>query len=229
MKILVESLKSKYIFLSHILDADTPSYGGKERFEIECISDIKLGAVSNHSKITTSVHVGTHLDFPAHFFENGQCAETYEADFFVFDRPLLVDITPQNKVISKELTDVLAKIDDAGYDILLVRTGEESKRGDESYMLENCGFAPEIADFLRAKFPAIRVMGFDTISVSSFTDRMTGREAHKAFLNPAKPILLLEDMSFAKLGSNRLEKVILSPIRATNLDGALCTVFGEIV
>lgn len=229
MKSLVESLKSRYVFLSHILDADTPSYGAKERFETERISDIGLGAVSSHSKINTSVHIGTHIDFPAHFFENGQCVQAYSADFFVFNKPLLVDITPQSKVISKELTDVLEQIPNIGYDILLVRTGEEGKRGSEVYMLENCGFAPLVADFLRSNFPSVRVMGFDTISISSFTDRMIGREAHKAFLNPDKPILLLEDMSFAAIiGDDKLASVVVSPIRATGLDGAPCTVFGEI-
>lgn len=228
MKSLVESLKSRYVFLSHILDADTPSYGAKEQFEIERISSIGLGAVSNHSRINTSVHIGTHIDFPAHFFEHGQCAQAYSADFFVFNKPLLVDITPQSKVISKELTDVLEQIPDIGYDILLVRTGEEGRRDSEAYVLENCGFAPLVADFLRSNFPSVRVMGFDTISVSSFTDRMTGREAHKAFLNPDNPILLLEDMSFAAIGDDKLASVVVSPIRATGLDGAPCTVFGEI-
>lgn len=229
MKSWVESLKSKYIFLSHILDVNTPSYGAKERFWMERTSDIALGAVSNHSKISASVHIGTHIDFPAHFFENGECVEVYDADFFVFKRPLLIDIAPQSKVISNELIDVLAKIPDIGYDILLVRTGEESKRGEEVYMLQNCGFAPTVADFLRSNFPSLRLMGFDTISVSSFTDRMIGREAHKAFLNPDKPILLLEDMSLAAIGNSKLASVIVSPIRAVGLDGALCTVFGEIV
>lgn len=228
MKSWVGNLKSKFVFLSHILEVNTPSYGAKEHFGIERTSDIKLGAVSNHSKIKTSVHVGTHIDFPAHFFENGQFAQMFNADFFVFNKPLLVDIAPQNRVISKELTDVLEQIPDIGYDILLVRTGEESSRGSKSYMLENCGFSPEIADFLRIKFPSVRVMGFDTISVSSFTDRMVGREAHRAFLNPEKPILLLEDVSFEALGGQNLSRVVVAPIRIDGADGALCTVFGEI-
>ena len=71
-------------------------------------------------------------------------------------------------------------------------------------------------------------MGFDTVSVSSFTDRMTGREAHKAFLNPDSPILLLEDVSFAEIGDYKLINVVISPLRAAGLDGSLCTVFGEI-
>lgn len=228
MKSWAGNLKNKFVFLSHILEVNTPSYGAKEQFEIERISDIGLGAVSNHSKITTSVHMGTHIDFPAHFFENGQTAQMFGADFFVFNKPLLVDVKAQNKVISKELIDVLGVIEDTGYDILLVRTKEEDKRCEESYMVENHGFSPEIADFLRTKFPSVRVMGFDTISVSSFTDRMVGREAHRAFLNPEKPILLLEDVSFEALEGRNLIRVVVAPIRINVADGALCTVFGEI-
>jgi arylformamidase len=222
-------LKSKYVFLSYPLEPNTPSYGAKERFEIERISNIELGASSNHSKISTSVHLGTHIDFPAHFFEQGLCAEKYDADFFIFSKPLLIEITPNGKVILSEVIGELENVTDEGYDILLVKTGGENQRSSNAYMFENYGFAPFIADFLRLKFPSIRVMGFDTISVSSFTDRMTGREAHKAFLGSAKPILLLEDMSFAALGGYKLKNVIVSPTRVIGSDGALCTVFGEIV
>ncbi len=49
---------------------------------------------------------------------------------------------------------------------------------------ENYGFHPKLANFIRKNFPKVRIFGFDSISISSFTDRILGREAHKAFLDP---------------------------------------------
>jgi len=43
-------------------------------------------------------------------------------------------------------------------------------------------------------FHILEPPGFDSISVSSFQNRMVGREAHRAFLDPKAPILLLEDI-----------------------------------
>jgi arylformamidase len=221
-------LKSRYVFLSHPLSLDTPSYGGKEKLEIQKISDIKTGAVSNHTKISMSVHLGTHIDFPAHFFENSLSVEDFDANFFVFDKPLLISIEPVGKVIGDELIQKLERITDEEYDILLVKTGDEGKRGSDEYFLSNCGFAPKVADFLRDRFASVRVLGFDTVSVSSFTDRMVGREAHRAFLEPKKPILLLEDMSLDGLDGEELKKVTVSPLRLVGSDGAPCTVIGEL-
>ena len=222
-------MKSKYIFLSHILKEDTPSYGDKEKLNIHKISDIQSGAISNHTKIEMSMHIGTHIDFPSHFFANSQCAEDFGADFFVFNKPLFISIKPIDKIVGDELIQELEKIVNDEYDMLLVKTGEEERRNSNDYVLSNFGFSPKIADFLREHFCSIRVMGFDTISVSSFADRIVGREAHKAFLNPKNPILLLEDMSFSKLEPNALIKiVIVSPLRIHGSDGAPCTVMGEI-
>ena len=77
---------SKVIFLSHILDENTPSYGNRNKFLIEKKSDIQKGDVANDSFIKTTVHIGTHIDMPYHFFENGQTIEDFPADFWLFSK-----------------------------------------------------------------------------------------------------------------------------------------------
>jgi kynurenine formamidase len=58
---------------------------------------------------------------------------------------------------------------------------------------------------------------------------MLGRESHKIFLNPKKPILLLEDMDLRDLNKNtKFKEIIVSPIRIANCDGLPCKVFGVI-
>ena len=87
----------------------------------------------------------------------------------------------------------------------------------------------EIAFYLKAFFPKIRVLGFDSISVSSFQNRIIGREAHKAFLDPKNPILLLEDMDLTNVDKNtKFKRVIIAPLRISKCDGLPCTVIGEI-
>jgi len=73
------------------------------------------------------------------------------------------------------------------------------------------------------------VIGFDSISVSSFANRMLGREAHKAFLNPEKPILLLEDMDLREVNKNtNFKEIIVAPMRIAKCDGLPCTIFAKI-
>jgi len=222
------------VYLSYILDNNTPTYGNRNQFEIVKKSDISKGDVANDSSIVTTVHIGTHIDMPYHFYDNGQTIEDYKANFWTFKNPLIIEIKPINLIIKDELIDVLNskfKIQNSKlpYDILIVKTGICNIRDRDEFWEKNYGFHPDIYDYLVQNFPNIRVFGFDSISVSSFANRMVGREAHKRFLNPQKPILLLEDMDLREISKDTIFKnIILSPLRIYKCDGLPCTVFGEI-
>jgi arylformamidase len=65
----------------------------------------------------------------------------------------------------------------------------------------------------------------DFISISSLTDRETGRQAHRAFLE--KDILIIEDMKLGELEDGPvLAEVVCLPLRFVNGDGAPCTILG---
>jgi len=212
------------IFLSYILDEKTPTYGNRNKFEISKKSDISSGDVANDSFISATVHIGTHIDMPYHFYEDGQTIEDFDASFWIFDKPLIIEIESQSVVIKDELLEKLKNIDDIGYDILIVKTGICNIRDKSEFWEKNYGFHPDVYDFLIDNFSDIRVFGFDSVSVSSFQNRMMGREAHKRFLNPKKPILLLEDMDLRAI--DKIKKIIISPLRISNCDGLPCTIFG---
>jgi len=223
-------LSSSYLFLSHILDEKTPTYGNRNKFQKIKKSAILNGDVANDTYIKTTSHIGTHIDMPYHFYENGQTIEDFDINFWIFQNPLFIEILPQDFIIKDELLEKLAVVDNRTlYDILIVKTGICHQRDKDIFWEQNYGFAPEIANYLREKFPSIRVFGFDSISVSSFTNRVVGREAHKRFLDPKKPILLLEDMDLRDMNQmTKLKSVIVSPLRITQCDGLPCSVFGVI-
>ena len=215
------------IYLSYILSEKTPTYGNRNKFEQIKKSDMSKGDVANDTTISSTVHIGTHIDMPYHFYEDGQTIESYPASFWRFKKPLIIEINKDELIINELLIDKLECIDDIGYDILIVKTGICNFREDERFWKENYGFHPDIYDYLIKKFPNIRVIGFDSISVSSFANRMLGRESHKRFLNPNQPILLLEDMDLRKIDEkSKLKELIVSPLRIAKCDGLPCTVFG---
>ncbi len=220
------------IYLSHILDQNTPTYGNRNVFELKKHASISNGDVANDSHMSSTVHIGTHIDLPYHFYENGQTIESYEANFWIFKKPLIIELNPPKLMIKDELINKLAlKIqdekDEVSYDILIVKTGICNYRGEDSFWESNYGFHPDIYDYLIKYFPNIRIIGFDSISVSSFSNRKIGRVAHQKFLNPKRPILLLEDMKLESINEKTLfDKIIVSPLRIAKCDGLPCTVFG---
>ena len=79
------------------------------------------------------------------------------------------------------------------------------------------------------------MIGFDFISLSSYTNRELGREAHRAFLNKSfsglnkdcsKPILIIEDMHLASL-KECPNKIVVAPLRYDRSDGSPVTIISE--
>ena len=230
---------SKIIYLSHIIDKSTPTYGNRNIFNIEKKSSIIKGDVANDSFISTTVHIGTHIDMPYHFYEDGQTIEDYETEFWIFNQENIIfleleleneELIIRDELISKlENTKNNSQFSIFNSQLLIVKTGICHKRDKREFWEKNYGFHPDISDYLRENFPNIKIFGFDSISVSSWQDRMLGRESHKRFLNPKKPILLLEDMDLRNIDENiKFKEMIVSPLRIAQCDGLPCTVFGVV-
>ena len=220
----------RYVYLSYVVDECTPTYGNKHKFRVRRITAIEKGAPANNSVIYTTLHIGTHLDLPCHFYSEGQCITDYPAEFFIFKRILLLEVKPRCIVIKEELIDRLENVNNKNeYEMILVKTGSCYERDHEDYWKKNYGFHPEVAYYIRKRFTKVRVFGFDTISVSSLMDRATGREAHRAFLLPDAPILLLEDMDLTSVSSStRFESILVAPFRVSQGDGLPACVIAKI-
>jgi len=223
-------VNSKLLYLSYILDDTTPTYGNRNKFISEKKASIVNGDVANDSTINTTVHIGTHIDMPYHFFEDGQTIEDFSIDYFDFKNVLFFELEPQSLIIKDELIALLENVEQKElFDLLIIKTGICDKRDEDVFWKENYGFSPDLAKYIRDKFPNIRALGFDSISVSSFANRMLGREAHKAFLNPQKPILLIEDMDLREVNlDTKIKRIIVAPLRIAKCDGLPCTLIAEV-
>ena len=221
--------KTKYIFLSYLLNEELTAFADGKRLEIDEVSKISSGDSSNNTEIHLPTHFGTHIDFPYHFSDNGKKVETYPADYFVFDHVQFVDIQDRindNDIININHFNNIYFNPEA--ELLLVKTGYYEFRNQKKYWNENPAFHSDLAIYLKDHLPKLRTIGFDTISLSSWNKRTLGREAHKTFLIE-NDILLIEDMDLSELDStSKFEKVIVAPLRVSGLEGAPVTVLAEI-
>ncbi|EAI8833069.1 cyclase [Campylobacter coli] len=224
------SMKNNYIYLSYCLDETTPTYGNRDKMKLTKKSSIECGDIANHTIVTISVHSGTHLDMPLHFFSSGQSIEDFCCSDFIFSQVLFIEIDSSDLIVNHNLIQKMSEVENKiKFEAIVVKTGLCYKRDQEVYWKENFGFHPSIADYIRQFFPNVRLFGFDSISVSSFSNRELGRVAHKSFLNPKKPILLLEDMNLNNLSEkSNIKKLIVAPLRIKNSDGLPCTVIAEV-
>ena len=211
----------KHIYLSHFLSNDTPTYGKRDKFEIHKNSSIESGDTANSFSLNLSTnHMGTHIDLPNHFYKNGQSLNDFKASYWFYDNVGFINLPKKHGelIIVDDLLCFENSLD-SKMEILIIKTGFEQYRKTDVYWQENPGIDPSVANYLIEKYPNIRTIGFDFISLTSFKHRSVGKQAHLSFLNPEKPITVIEDMHLEKLDFCP-SKINVFPLLVKNIDSA---------
>ena len=219
-----------YYRLSYTLDPETPSYKGGPRFSSTSYLSIDRGDRYNTSFFTMTNHVGTHLDTPHHFLNNGKTVDSFDISTFIFERPVLLDI---NRGHSELITrDDLKRFENEihGKDLLLVRTGfgrliRDSDR--RSYEFSGPAFSSDAARYL-TELKDLRALGFDFISLGTSEYEEDGQTAHRVLLAKENQpgFFIIEDMNLNH-DLKSLKKVIVAPLYIRGFDGSPCTVVAE--
>jgi len=171
-------------------------------------------------------HLGTHIDFPKHFIRGGKSIDDFSPDFWAGHVAKVIECAKgPNDMISREDFEALTLDEDVT--VLLVKTGFEQFRGEQLYWEENPGFAVDVATLLRSRFPQIKILGMDVISLSGFQNRPVGKLAHLEFLGSEDPILLLEDMCLENVTEGDVLDIQIAPLNIAGADGSPCTVIGK--
>lgn len=211
-------------FLSHPLRAQVPVYGRTADLELRQERSIGQGDTCNEYWVGFNNHWGTHVDCPLHFFDKASQVVEYEAPSWYFSRPQIIEaaLMPGQLLTPGDLQAAVKP----ETDLLLLKSGWGKWRGEEIYSKQNPGLDPALGNWLKKEYPSIRAVGIDWISAGSYLNREAGRQAHQAFLDPAKrPILLVEDMDLSA-PLEGLKEVWIAPLRIEGIDSAPCTVFG---
>jgi arylformamidase len=224
-------MKDKILLLSHIIGSSTPSYGNRDKVVIRRNTSISSGDSANTSTyFISNNHIGTHIDAPNHFSNQGAKLFDFPAETWFFDRIGVVEIEVEDgQLIEWEDVDHHCNKIDENIEILLIKTGFENYRNEVKYWEESPGLHPRLADVLRDKFPNIRCVGFDFISLTSWRHRSYGKEAHLSFLSPddpSKTLLVVEDMRLSQIVSN-LKSLVIAPHFYEDGNGGGVTIFAK--
>ena len=213
------------LFLSYYINEQTPLYGGEKAILVEKRSEISKGASSNTKYLKLPNHSGTHIDFPNHFSDEGKIINDYPASFWKFNKVHVISYQAKHEeMIDEALVE--------NYDIpvdtefLIINTSFGSYREEVAYWNNNPGLSPSLATPLKTRCPNLKAIGFDFISVSSYQNRLLGREAHKAFLLE-NDILLIEDMKLDEIQNKAIKSVTALPLLIDKIDGVPITIIAE--
>lgn len=219
-----------FILLSHRINIHTPVYGGQKGLSVHYVNSIENGDSANTSRWEFPNHIGTHIDFPFHFYQNGQTIEDFSPDFWYYQKNKIqlieVDLSKDLLIKPKYIIN-----DDIQFDaeLLLIKTGYSKYRSNRKYWEFNPGLSEEFSDWIRRMFNNLRLIGIDSISISSWQYRDIGRKVHQKLLDPTNPILIIEDMDLSKVSkSTHFKNICVLPLMVEESDGSPCTILAEI-
>jgi arylformamidase len=226
------TITSQTLYLSHPWGPNCPPYGGQGSIELIPQKQIAKGDPSNSLFLKASNHIGTHIDAPLHFVKDGPSIDSYPAQFWTFNHPLLLDIpfgidSPSKIITAEMLEDQFKKIGAGPWDLLLIRTGFENVRQERIYWENGPGLGLGLRPLIKRLAPDCRAIGIDSISITNFQNRELGRSVHRELLGGPEPLLLIEDMTLQQ-ASRQMKKVIALPLRIENGDGAPITIIAEV-
>ena len=226
---MADHRNEKWIYLSYEMDPDTPSYGNGDSLSIKPANQINAGDSCNTAVWTFPNHLGTHIDFPKHFYEDGESFSSMPPKFFIADKVGFIDISPVNigEIITPD--HIASHKVDSDVEILLIKTGFCEFRNKNVYWRGNPGMDPDLSGYLRSRFLDLRMIGFDSISLSSYANRGIGRQAHRSFLAGENPLLIVEDMDLSSISREiNIIQIIVAPLPVRDADGAPCNIIAKI-
>jgi len=225
----METAPVSFKLISYTINESIPTYANKSRVKIHKMKSINDGDSVNESTMNMPIHAGTHLDFPNHFYGNGQTLKDFPESFWICEKPLLITVEARGSLLlGEEIIAALKAIESKPYDILLIKALPQVERDDSNYWKNNYGIDAKVASYLRNSIPTIKMIGMNSISLTSYQHREAGRKSHLEFLDPEHPILVIEDMNLLQIREDQvMEKVIVSPLMVEGTDGVPVTVWVE--
>lgn len=198
------------IDISIPLHPDMPIWPGSSEFRLSKTIHKENGDRVIVSRLECDVHVGTHLDAPMHFLEDGITIDQISLEILI--GPAIVIYLPEIDTIT---SDILSNLNlESGVKRLLLRTrnSEWWKQGvtefRKDFVALNADAAQWIVDY------DIQLIGIDYLSVQKYGDCSL---THKKLLSAG--IVILEGLNLSEVEPGQYELICL-PLNLLKAEGA---------
>jgi len=198
----------KLIDVSVALDTSLPTYPGNTPFSLEAVKPIASGDSSNVSTIHLSVHAGTHVDAPRHFFDSGIGVDALPLEMLC-GRTRVIEVTSRKAIAAEDLAAAHLSEDVR----VLIKTHNSRLWGTAEFQKDFVGVTESGAKYLVEH--GIKVVGVDYLSVEVF--KTPGAPAHHTLLGAGT--IVIEGLNLIDVEPAVYDMICL-PLRVVGADGA---------
>ncbi len=198
------------IDISLALDSNVPLWPGSPGFKLTWIKSTGAGDEFNNSYLACDVHVGTHVDAPAHILQNGKTVEALELDVLV-GRCLVVYLPHLKEITADDL--IRAKILPHTERLLIKTDNSRLWASDEAeFHKEFVALTHDAARWLVDR--GIRLVGIDYLSIGDFEN---GADTHRILLG--NDIVVVEGLNLREVEPDEYELICL-PLKLKGAEGS---------
>ncbi len=134
---------------------------------LERILRMDEGAMANVSRLAGTVHIGTHIDAPDHFLNNGITVDRLPLE--VFYGPAWVLAVPEEvEAITAAVLEGLAWPEKGQRVLFRTRNSRWWARGDAEFHTDYVALTPDGAQWLVER--GVRLVGIDYLSIAPYED-----------------------------------------------------------
>jgi arylformamidase len=170
--------------------------------------DPRAGSAANVTAASLSLHSGTHLDAPRHFFPEGKAVDEIDLER-CFGPARLIRHLPDRHLEAADL----ASVNLSGVTRLLLATANEARSREPGFREDYLALLPDAARFLVSK--GVRLVGIDYLSIGP--PGPLGEEVHRMLLGAE--VVVLEGLVLEGLAPGDYE-LSAFPIAFKGSDGA---------
>lgn len=197
--------------ISLTISPDLPVWPGDPSIELEQVESMDAGAQANVSRLNTGVHVGTHVDAPHHFLNDGRTIEQLSLEVLI--GPCYVTQLPDGvEAITAEALDGMSLPTDAKRILFGTSNSRFWSRGETEFQEDFVAVTGDGAQWLVEH--GIQLVGVDYLSVAPFSDSVP---THKVLLQAG--VIIIEGLDLSAVPRGFYDLYCL-PLKLFGAEGA---------
>lgn len=194
------------------ISSSLPVWPGDPPVTLEQIESIETGAIANVTRLTASVHSGTHVDAPHHFLNDGRTVEQLPLEIltgpcYVVQLPDGVEAITAEALESMSLPHGMTRI------LFGTRNSRRWAQGDVSFHEDFVAVTSDGANWLVEH--GLQLAGIDYLSIAPYADSVP---THEILLRAG--VIVLEGLDLSAVPRGFYELYCL-PLKLLGAEGAL--------
>ena len=201
----------RIVDISLPLSSKLPVWPGDRSIVLERYRALAKGDSSNDTRLTCSVHAGTHVDAPLHFIENGAAVEQLPLDMLM--GPAVVVYLPETDVITPDQLDAQKLPPNTQRLLLKTKNSRLWDHPDHEFKPEFVALSATSADWMVDH--GIRLVGIDYLSIQLYED--VEPQTHRTLLDAG--IIIIEGLDLRQVSPGGYNLICL-PLKLAGSEGA---------